>query len=95
MAVDIIGSKMPSFASDVKAPSDNRKTGYGQNGYMGASSDTDLGNPTRSALSVDLFPNPQVVVVDQTRILPSGNVPDAVGMASARARQPTARKVGI
>jgi hypothetical protein len=80
MAVDIIGSKMPSFASDVKAPTDHRKTGYGENGYMGASSDTDLANPTRSALSVELFPNPQVVIVDQTRKLAPGNVPNSYGM---------------
>lgn len=58
MAEEIVGSKMPKFASDAfKKPSDNTKTGYGQNGYMGASSDTDLSNPTRSALSVELFPS--------------------------------------
>jgi hypothetical protein len=57
MAEVIVGSKLPQFASDaLKKPSDNTKTGYGQNGYMGASSDTDLSNPTRSALSVELFP---------------------------------------
>jgi hypothetical protein len=53
----VVGSKMPQFASDAsKLPADNTKTGYGQNGYMGASSDTDLSNPTRSAMAVDLFP---------------------------------------
>ena len=58
MAEVIVGSKLPQFASDAfKKPSDNTKTGYGQNGYMGASSDTDLSNPTRSALSVELFPS--------------------------------------
>jgi hypothetical protein len=58
MAEEIVGSKLPQFASDtLKKPSDNTKTGYGQNGYTGASSDTDLSNPTRSALSVELFPS--------------------------------------
>src|SRR5665811_1347131 len=58
MAEEIVGSKLPQFASGAfKKPADNTKTGYGQNGYMGASSDTDLSNPTRSALSVELFPS--------------------------------------
>lgn len=57
MAEEIVGSKLPQFASDAfEAPEDNKKTGYGQNGYMGASSDTELDNPTRSALAVELFP---------------------------------------
>jgi len=58
MAEEIVGSKLPQFASDAfKKPSDNTKTGYGQNGYMGASSDTDpVKNPTRSALAVELYP---------------------------------------
>jgi hypothetical protein len=57
MAQDVVGSKDPTFASDAgKKPADNTKTGYGQNGYMGPSSDTDLKNPTRSALAVELFP---------------------------------------
>lgn len=37
MATDIVGSKMPSLASEALKPS---KAGYGQNGYAGASSDT-------------------------------------------------------
>ncbi len=36
MAVDVVGSKMPSLASEALKPS---KAGYGQNGYAGASSD--------------------------------------------------------
>lgn len=36
MATDVVGSKMPGFASDALKPS---KAGYGQNGYAGASSD--------------------------------------------------------
>lgn len=58
MAEEVVGSKLPQFASDIsKKPADNTKTGYGQNGYMGASSDTDpLKNPTRSAMAVELFP---------------------------------------
>ena len=35
MAQDIVGSKMSDFpAQQLKAPADNTKTGYGQNGYM-------------------------------------------------------------
>ena len=36
MVVDVVGSKMPSLASEALKPS---KAGYGQNGYAGASSD--------------------------------------------------------
>jgi hypothetical protein len=54
MAADIIGSKMKDFPAVQKANRDNEKTGYGQNGYSGASSDTDLANPTRSALAASL-----------------------------------------
>ncbi len=43
MAEEIVGSKMPA------------NNGYGQNGYSGASSDTDLSNPTQSA-AAKLFP---------------------------------------
>ena len=72
MAEEIVGSKLPQFASDaLKKPSDNTKTGYGQNGYMGASSDTDLSNPTRSALSVELFP------VDLKGALDSAGLPQS------------------
>ncbi len=80
MAQFITGSKMPQFASDAaKTPADNSKTGYGQGGYMGASSDTDLKNPTRSALAVELYPddfkndddNWQTRKVDATPITPS------------------------
>lgn len=44
MAEEIVGSKLPA------------NNGYGQNGYSGASSDTDLSNPTRSAAAAELFP---------------------------------------
>jgi len=44
MAQDVVGSKMPSLASDALKPS---KVGYGQNGYGGASSDLP-GENTRS-----------------------------------------------
>lgn len=44
MAQDIVGSKMPEFASDALKPN---KNGYGQNGYGGASSD----NPGESTQS--------------------------------------------
>lgn len=82
---DIVGSKEPPFkvASDFAAPGpgDNTRNGYGQNGYSGPSSDTDLSNPTRSALSVALFgPHPQVKIVDQTRDVGKSNVPNAYGM---------------
>jgi hypothetical protein len=67
---DIVGSKMPEFASDAsKKSSDNTKTGYAQNGYQGASSDTDLSNPTRSALAVTLPPVDPAVKSPQTRDL--------------------------
>jgi hypothetical protein len=57
MVEEIVGSQIPEFASDAfKKPSDNTKTGYGQNGYQGASSDTDLSNPTQSAMAVALPP---------------------------------------
>jgi hypothetical protein len=55
MSVEIVGSKLPQFASDAfKKPADNKKTGYGQGGYMGASSDTDLSNPTQSTMAADM-----------------------------------------
>lgn len=44
MAQQIVGSKMPSLASEALKPS---KAGYGQNGYAGASSDMP-GENTRS-----------------------------------------------
>jgi len=78
-----------SVATQLKPPADNTKTGYGANGYKGAASDTDpKGNPTRSALAVELFPNPGVGAdANPGRVLAPGNVPDAVGMGQARARQ--------
>jgi hypothetical protein len=83
MADDVVGSKLPQFASDAfKKPADNTKTGYGQNGYMGASSDTDLSNPTRSALSVELFPNAVAdakAAFDQAGLLDSGPGPFGKG----------------
>jgi hypothetical protein len=88
MAQDIVGSKMKDFPVIQPANRDNTKTGYGENGYSGASSDTDLKNPTRSRLAVALDPNPKVVFVDQTRKLPPGNVPTAFGMKGA-AKGPT------
>lgn len=80
MATDIVGSNMRPFPVIQPANRDNTKTGYGENGYTGASSDTDLSNPTRSALAVNLDPNPRVVFADQTRDVGKGNVPDAYGM---------------
>jgi hypothetical protein len=47
MAEDIVGSKMPTFASDALKPS---KAGYGQNGYQGASSDLPGENTTAGFL---------------------------------------------
>ena len=70
-------------AEQLKPPADNTKTGYGSNGYKGASSDTDLTNPTRSAMAVAIDPNPKVTSgADLTRTLPPGNVPTAHGMTS-------------
>lgn len=88
MAQDVVGSKMKDFPAIQPANRDNTKTGYGQNGYSGASSDTDLKNPTRSEMSVSLFPNPKVVFVDQTRDVGTKNVPTAFGMKGA-AKGPT------
>jgi len=87
MTLDIIGSRMPdSVADQMKPPADNTKTNYGANGYKGASSDTDLSNPTRSAMAVALDPNPKVTsAADLTRTLPPGNVPTAHGMTSRTA----------
>jgi hypothetical protein len=89
MAQNIVGSKMPdSVAEQMTPPADHKKTGYGANGYRGASSDTDLSNPTRSAMAVALDPNLGVVQgAPLTRDLPPGNVPDAYGMGQNRARQ--------
>jgi hypothetical protein len=96
MAEDIVGSNMSDFPSDaLKEGADHTKTGYGQNGYAGASSDTDLSNPTRSAMSVELFGlHPTIVRAPQTRTV-GDNVADAYGMDQARVRQPNARKTGI
>jgi len=85
MAQDIVGSKLHDFVTNTKVPTDNTKTGYGQNGFSGPSSDTDLGNPTRSAMSVEIFgPKPKVVFIDQTRKLGTTGkervVPTAFGM---------------
>lgn len=44
---DIVGSKLPTFPSQEK-PSNK---GYGEGGYAGSSSDTDLSNPTQSAMA--------------------------------------------
>lgn len=79
MVTNVVGSKMADFPPIQPANRDNTKTGYGENGYSGPSSDTDLGNPTRSRLSVEFFPNPKVVFADQTRKV-GPNVPNAFGM---------------
>jgi hypothetical protein len=47
MAQDVVGSKMPSLASDALKPS---KAGYGQNGFAGASSDLPGENTTSGFL---------------------------------------------
>ena len=47
MAQDVVGSNMPSLASEALKPS---KAGYGQNGYHGASSDTPGENTTAGFL---------------------------------------------
>ena len=49
MATEVIGSKMPTFASDALKPS---KEGFGQNGFAGASSDLP-GERTRAGLTVN------------------------------------------
>lgn len=72
MAEDIVGSKMPTFASDALK---SAGAGYGQNGYAGPSSD----NPGKNTKS-GFLPDPGVPTNSQMRTLPSGNVPDAFGM---------------
>jgi hypothetical protein len=71
---------MVDFPPIQPANRDNTKTGYGQGGYSGASSDTDLSNPTRSALAVSLDPHPKVAVNDQLRKLTGTPVPITFGM---------------
>jgi hypothetical protein len=51
---------MKTFPVVTPANQDNTKTG--QNGYRGASSDTDLSNPTKSKLSQQMPP----VVIDKS-----------------------------
>ena len=55
MAEYVVGSKEKAF------------NGYGQNGYAGPSSDTDLSNPTRSPMSRELFGDAKTAKCDQTR----------------------------
>ena len=88
MAVDVVGSRMAAFPPIQKANRDNTKTGYGENGYSGSSSDTDLKNPTRSELAVSLDPNPKIKYADQTRDVGTKNVPTTFGMKGA-AKGPT------
>jgi len=84
---NILGSKMSdSVATQLKAPTDNTKTLYGQNGYKGAASDTDLDNPTQSAMAAD-FPCDLAVAHDndwQKRDVGKSNVADHPGMAQMR-----------
>lgn len=49
MSTDIVGSKQPTFASDQLRPD---RSGYGQNAYGGASSDTPK-ERTRAGLTVN------------------------------------------
>lgn len=88
MVTQVVGSKMQDFPAIQPANRDNTKTGYGQNGYSGASSDTDLKNPTRSELAVNLDPHPTVKYADQTRTVSTKNVPTTFGMKGA-AKGPT------
>ena len=91
MAIDVVGSKMPEFASDALKPS---KAGYGQNNFGGASSD--LPNERTSS---NFLPQAGTPINDQTRMLQNSGkekvVPDAFGMQSARARQPNPQKSGV
>lgn len=76
MATDVVGSKMPSLASDALKPS---KAGYGQNGYAGASSDLPGENTTSGFL-------PQTNLADgnkanvQNRTVKSDPYPTTFGM---------------
>ena len=88
MVTQVIGSRMVDFPPIQPANTDHKRTGYGQNNYSGSSSDTDLSNPTRSALAVSLDPNPKVKFADQTRTISTKNVPTTFGMKGA-AKGPT------
>lgn len=88
MATDVVGSKMPQFASEQLKPS---KAGYGQNQFGGASSDMPGEHTTSGFLPQVTAP----LVNSQARTLTGKTVPDAVGMASARSRQPNPSKEGV
>ena|ERR1700676_2818153 len=68
MAQDIVGSKMPTLASDALKPS---KAGYGQNGYGGASSDLP-GENTRSGFLPECDPTAALARVNPTDIPKQG-----------------------
>ena len=78
MAQDIVGSKMPSLASDALKPS---KAGYGQNGYAGASSDLP-GENTKSGFlpGVDLPAAMADMKAVETRKVSNESAPLSFGM---------------
>lgn len=84
MAQLIVGSKMSdSVSAQLKPPADNKKTLYGQNAYKGASSDTDLKNPTQSALAAAMPCDLAAAHDDdwQKRTVDNTPFPSAHGMA--------------
>lgn len=75
MAQDIVGSREPTFASDVQVP----KGGYGQNGFGGPSSDTP-GMNTKSGF----LPGPGTPVNNQLRKVPADALPTTFGMRNRK-----------
>ncbi len=62
------------------------RNGYGQNGFQGPSSDTDLSNPTRSPMSVEMFgPTDKLVSYEnkQCRTVSDKQYPAHPGMKGA------------
>lgn len=84
MAQDIVGSKMPSLASEALKPS---KAGYGQNGFAGASSDMP-GESTRSGFlpGVDLPKAMADMKAVETRKVSANSPPLSFGMDSRTPR---------
>jgi hypothetical protein len=100
MADEVVGSKLEEFPGPFTNAGDNTKTGYGQNGYRGASSDMDpIKNPTRSAMAVALFgdgttadPDPKDAkqpkfAAPQTRQVSNQSYPLSYGMDQRTSRK--------
>lgn len=78
MAAKIVGSNEPDFPADALKP---RQSGYGQNGYGGASSDLPHQN-TRSGY----LPGPGTPVNDQLRKVKADPYPTTFGNKNPNAK---------